>query len=81
MRVAKEHRGLGLGRRLVEHLEAEARQRNYQRLSLETGAMEFFRPARLLYQRCGFRECPPFGSYQEDVNSVFMTKFFDPCAP
>ncbi len=44
------------------------------RLSLETGAGEFFPPAHALYRRHGFVLCPPFGSYRDDPNSVFMTK-------
>ena len=43
-------------------------------ISLETGSMAFFSPARLLYAKAGFVLCPPFGSYIEDPNSVFMTK-------
>ena len=45
---------------------AEARARGYQRLSLETGTQEFFAPARRLYRRHGFTECPPFGDYRLD---------------
>ena len=52
----------------------EATRRSYQRLSLETGAQPAFAPARRLYERFGFRECGPFGSYAEDPNSVFMTR-------
>lgn len=44
-----------------------------QRLSLETGAWPFFAPARELYARNGFVECPPFGDYRPDPHSVFMT--------
>jgi putative acetyltransferase len=43
------------------------------RLSLETGSWEYFRPARSLYRKHGFVECPPFGDYVLDPNSVFMT--------
>lgn len=75
MRTAKTHRGLGLGSVVLNHLEGIAHARNYQRLSLETGAMPFFIPARGLYQKHGFTVCPPFSSYQADPNSVFMTKF------
>ncbi|MDG2855940.1 GNAT family N-acetyltransferase, partial [Vibrio parahaemolyticus] len=44
-----------------------------QRLSLETGSMEFFKPARLLYEKHGFVYCEPFGDYELDPNSQFMT--------
>lgn len=43
-------------------------------MSLETGSMAYFAPARALYSRYGFNECPPFEGYEEDLNSVFMTK-------
>ncbi|MBJ8056704.1 GNAT family N-acetyltransferase, partial [Bacillus altitudinis] len=52
----------------------EAKRRGYKRVSLETGAIAFFEPARKLYESFGFQYCPPFGSYQEDPNSLFMTK-------
>lgn len=45
-----------------------------KRLSLETGAWPYFDAARALYARNGFVECPPFGDYREDPNSVFMTR-------
>lgn len=72
-RVAPSSRGNGYGRLLVEHLLAEAKQSGFKRVSLETGTMAFFQPARALYQKYGFIECPPFADYQEDPNSVFMT--------
>ncbi len=73
MRTAKAHLRKGVARALLDHLLEEARQRNYQRVSLETGASEDFEPARLLYQRAGFRRCGPFGDYAPDPFSVFMT--------
>ena len=74
MRTAKTQQRRGIGRRLMEHLMAVARERGYQRLSLETGSMAFFIPARTLYAAFGFAECSPFGSYQPDPNRVFMTR-------
>jgi putative acetyltransferase len=50
-----------------------ARKRSYERLSLETGTAEAFIPARKLYESFGFAYCGPFGDYNEDPNSVFMT--------
>lgn len=73
MRTLPAYRGRGVGARVVEHLLADARARGVARVSLETGSMEFFAPARALYARAGFRPCEPFGSYREDPNSVFMT--------
>lgn len=74
MRIARASRGQGLGSRLVEHVVHEARRRRYRRLSLETGTEDFFGPARRLYARHGFAECPPFADYRPDPNSVFMTR-------
>jgi len=73
MRTALAHRGKGVARAMLEHIIAEARRRGYVRLSLETGSMPHFEPARRLYQRYGFTRCPPFGSYFEDPHSVCMT--------
>lgn len=72
MHTATEARQTGVGTRMLRHIIAEAHKRNYARLYLETGAMEYFRAARALYTRYGFRECEPFGSYVPDRNSVFM---------
>ncbi len=66
-------RGRGLGRRMLEHILAEARRRGYTALYLETGSMDAFLPARRLYEAYGFTCCSPFGDYAEDPNSVFMT--------
>ena len=74
MRTAKAHFRKGVAAKILEHIISEARRRGYRKLSLETGAMEYFQPAHNLYRRFGFRECPPFGDYREDPNSVFMTR-------
>lgn len=74
MHTARQHRGKGVARVLVEHILAEAKQRGYRQVSLETGSMEAFAPARALYSRFGFEECPPFGSYTLDPYRVFMTR-------
>ncbi len=50
-----------------------ARQRGYHRVSLETGSMAAFAPARSLYARAGFVECDPFADYVPSPNSRFMT--------
>jgi len=52
----------------------EANRRAYERLSLETGSMEAFAPARKLYTGFGFEFCGPFADYVEDPYSVFMTR-------
>jgi putative acetyltransferase len=66
-------RGQGVATRLLAVLIEEASQRGYRRLYLETGALEFFAPARRLYSKYGFTQCEPFASYRPDPNSVFMT--------
>lgn len=74
MRTAPHRVGQGIGSRLVEHVLAEARATGCTRVSLETGSQEFFAPARRLYARHGFSECPPFGGYRLDPSSTFMTR-------
>lgn len=74
MRTANRFRGQGYGRQLLEHALSSARQAGFQRLSLETGSMAFFAPARQLYQQYGFICCGPFADYQSDPHSVFMTR-------
>ncbi len=73
MHTARAHRGKGVAARLVAHILEVARARGYRRVSLETGTMDGFAPARALYSRFGFRVCPPFAQYREDPNSVCMT--------
>jgi len=74
MRTASAHRRQGVGRALLQHIVAEARRRSYTRLSLETGSMAAFDPARRLYESFGFEYCAPFADYVEDPNSVFLTR-------
>lgn len=74
MRTAPRVRGRGIASTLLAHLVEDARRRGVVRLSLETGSMDFFAPARALYARAGFEPCAPFGTYVEDPNSVFMTR-------
>jgi putative acetyltransferase len=73
MRTASAHRRKGVGRAMLEHIIAEARARSYRRLSLETGSMAAFLPARRLYESFGFAYCAPFADYPDDPNSAFMT--------
>jgi putative acetyltransferase len=74
MRTASSYRRSGVASRLMRHMIEEAKRRNYRRLSLETGAMAYFDPARALYASFGFAACAPFSDYVEDPNSVFMAK-------
>jgi putative acetyltransferase len=74
MRTSLRHRRKGVAKAILEYIIGEARQRGYRRLSLETGSMNAFEPARQLYALAGFTLCGPFADYIEDPNSVFMTK-------
>ena len=78
MRTVSQHLGKGVGRAVLNHIVAEAKRRGYRRLSLETGSMAAFEPARKLYERAGFAYCAPFSDYIEDRNSVFMTMALPP---
>jgi putative acetyltransferase len=73
MHTAAEARGLGVGAAVLRHLLGIAREGGWTRVSLETGSMDSFAPARALYARFGFEPCPPFGSYRESPHSVCMT--------
>lgn len=77
MHVLAEQRGRGLSRAMLDHLVAAARAEGFRRLSLETGSQDMFTPARGLYSRAGFTECPPFEGYVLDPNSVYMTRVLD----
>jgi putative acetyltransferase len=74
MRTASSHLRKGVAKNLLQHILAEAKRRGYSRLSLETGSMAAFEPARRLYAGFGFTYCAPFADYIEDPNSVFMTR-------
>lgn len=73
MRTPQAVRRQGAGRAMLAHIIDVAKSRSYERLSLETGSMPAFEPARRLYESFGFTYCGPFGSYAEDPHSVFMT--------
>jgi putative acetyltransferase len=74
MHTVAEARRRGVGRAIVEHLLAVAAERGVSRVSLETGAMDAFAPARSLYASMGFEPCGPFGDYAPSANSAFMTR-------
>ena len=75
MHTAEAARQQGVGRAMLDHLVGLARQRGYRRVSLETGTMEAFAPARSLYANAGFVPCDPFGDYRLSPSSAFMTLF------
>jgi len=73
IRVNDRFRSEGNGSKIINHLINEAIRINIKRLSLETGAGDFFLNARKLFNKCGFEPCEPFSHYKNDINSVYMT--------
>jgi putative acetyltransferase len=73
MHTAAAARGRGIGATMVARLLAVARERGYQRVSLETGTPAAFAPAQRLYAAAGFEICPPFADYTDSSYSVCMT--------
>jgi putative acetyltransferase len=73
MHIAEAARGRGIGRAMVDHLVAVARERGYRRLSLETGSGPAFAAARALYAGARFTPCEPFAGYRPRPASFYMT--------
>jgi putative acetyltransferase len=73
IRVNDKFRNKKNGINIIKHLIKEAKKLNVKKLSLETGAGEFFLPARKLFMSSGFKVCEPFSHYKDDVNSVYMS--------
>ena len=74
IRVHDNFRNKGNGVKLIEHLINEAKKLDIKRISIETGAGKFFETARKLFKRCDFEPCKPFAHYEEDINSLYLTK-------
>ena len=74
MRTTAAARGRGVAAAVLETMTRTARERGYRRISLETGAEDYFAAARRLYLRHGFTATEPFASYKPDRHSVFLTK-------
>ena len=65
-------RGLGFGKRILQHLEEQAASRGLYKMRLETG---IYQPESVgLYERCGYYCIPPFGEYWNDPLSLFYEK-------
>ena len=73
IRVSNKFKGKGNGLKVINYLINEAEKLNIKRLSLETGAGDFFLAARKLFLKCGFETCEPFSNYKDNINSVYMT--------
>ena len=74
IRVHDNFRNKGNGMKIMNHLVDEAKRLNIKRLSIETGAGDFFTPARKLFDKCNFKPCEPFAHYKKDINSIYLTK-------
>mgnify|MGYP001331642558 FL=1 len=74
IRVHDHFRNKGNGVKIIKHLINEAKKLEIKRISIETGAGEFFAPARKLFNTCNFQPCEPFAHYKKDANSLYLTK-------
>ncbi len=72
MRTVTEARHQGVATAIMEFILDVSVSRGYHTLYLETGTADYFLPARKMYEKFGFVECAPFGSYVEDPHSYFM---------
>lgn len=72
MRTAPAHLRKGVGLSILNHIIAEAGQRGYRRLSLETGSGEAFEAALSLYRKRGFMNGEPFGDYVPSSFNQFL---------
>ena len=77
MHTAEDARGQGVARSVLVHLLDLARARGYRRVSLETGSMAAYAPARGLYASLGFSPCAPFADYPPSPGSTFLTLALD----
>lgn len=72
MRASPAARGTGVGRAILEHIIAEARNRGYHSLSLETGTATFHAAAIALYRSAGFQSCDAFADYRPSPHNQFF---------
>ena len=77
IRVADKFRKKGNGIKVINHLINKAKKLNIKKISLETGAGNFFIPARKLFGKCGFRICKPFAHYKKDPDACYMNLLID----
>ena len=72
MYTRPSHRGQKIGARIVERVEALARDEGLKRLVLETG--DRHPAAWTVYERAGFSRCGPVLDYPDSEWSVFYEK-------
>jgi putative acetyltransferase len=73
MRTSSSYFRQGIAAKLLTHIIEQATLRGYKKLNLETGTAKAFLPAQKLYTQFGFNECEPFGDYELDPYSLFMS--------
>ena len=78
MRTSRHQLRKGVAAAVLEHIVAIARERGYERLSLETGSGGPFEAALRFYESQGFEYCEPFADYVLDPFSRFMTRSLSP---
>ncbi|TCD14490.1 GNAT family N-acetyltransferase [Oricola cellulosilytica] len=74
MYAADAVRGSGVGKRVLDAIEKEARRKCLRLLRLETGSTAGFEPAWRIYERNGFTRCGPFADYPDSAYNVFYEK-------
>ncbi len=72
MRTHRDHLRKGVGKALLRHIIAAARDRGMARLSLETGRGAAFEPALALYRAHGFSDGDAFGDYAPNGFSQYL---------
>jgi GNAT superfamily N-acetyltransferase len=72
MYVRPNYQGIGLGKKILVHLEAYTRHHGITTIRLETGIYQ--EAAIRLYQRMGYRQSAPFGDYQAGPLNLFYEK-------
>ena len=77
IRIHDNFRRQGRSINVINHLIHEAKKLKIKRISIETGAGDFFIPARKLFKKSGFTVCEPFAHYKKDINSVYLTKLIN----
>jgi putative acetyltransferase len=74
MHTLAKSRGSGVGKAMVAQIEDFARSSGIERMSLETGTNEAFKPARELYKSLGYNSCDAFGDYVLSEDNMCMTR-------
>lgn len=70
--LAPEYRSQGIGRELLQRLEARAKIQGYTYAILETG--DLLKDAMRLYTKAGYEVIPNYGPYVDMSESICMSK-------